>query len=372
MTQATDRVREKFEALLDRGRNQAADVMTRLEIERPQDHLVNTKAFRFRPDEDRGVVVDVGDAGTFKVHRHAMQQAVGRTKVLGMRTVNKLYDQVGDNGRPAPWAMDLLSHNMNTVYDNIDRDRVLIRAVNNEVRGVLSDRYRRMDSGPIFERFVRGAQEFGGVPTDARFLDTKVTMTMHQDRIYEPIANDPFGMMIVGASLSNSDFGDGALSLKFSMMRIWCINLCMRDDAFRKVHIGGRLADDFTFSERTYKLDTEAQASAVSDLLAAHFDPDRINAELEQAKAAAGTDIDATKLFQQLQRRGTLTKTESKRAQELFNSADVELLPPGNNVWRASNVLSLFAQEEDVDARRGLALQEIAGGLLDTHVQVAA
>ena len=67
-------------------------------------------------------------------------------------------------------------------------------------------------------------------------------------------------------------------------------------------------------------------------------------------------------MFATLQRGNKITKAEKKEIVELYNSPEVELLPPGNNLWRASNAISLFAQKQG-DARE-FELQSIAGDLL--------
>jgi len=356
-TNVNDKIRAKFESILDKGRNSAVETMTRLESERPNDRIVNTKAFKFKPN-NTGLIVDV-DGDEFHVHKHALNQAVGKTGVLGQTTVRKLME----TGKP--WARELAADMLNKTYENVERDRLLIRSVGNQVRGVLSDKYRRMDSGPIFESFIQATQEFGCLPTDGRSLDTKSTLTMSLPHVFEPIPNEPLGMVLFGATLSNSDYGDGALSLKFAMLRIWCTNMCMRDEVIRKIHLGKRLADNVKFSEKTYMLDTETQASAVKDLIAGFLAPARVNEEMDRVRKAAEEAVDVKDVFQILYRKNSITKAEKNELIDVYNTPDVEMLPPGNNLWRASNAVSLFAQKEGVTDYRAVELQNLAGDMLD-------
>ena len=343
--------REKFEKIIADGQANAVDTLTRLAEERPEDRIVDTRAFKFRPT-DTGIVIDL-DGEEMGVHEHAINQTSTRTGLVGQQTVRKLL-QTGE-----PWAREVVADMFNKVYENIGRSRLLVRAVNGEVRGVLSDRYRRMDSGPIFEQFIKAAQRFGGIPTHARTMDTKVALTMSLPNILEPLPNE---VMMFGATLSNSDYGDGALSLKFALLRVWCTNLCTREESMRQVHLGRRLADDVQYSERTYKLDTDTMASAVNDMVGNHFLPEKVEQNMQMIRDAAEENEDIGKVFATLQRGQKLTKAEKKEIVDLYNSPDVELLPPGNNKWRASNAISLFAQKQE--PRREFELQALAGDIL--------
>jgi len=365
-------IRAKYEALISNGKSQAVETLTRIETERPQDIIASTDALHFRPGEGgdgSAIVLDIGRDGsvkrTFKVHRHALGQAVERTGVIGGTTATKLL------ARNEPWSVGLLSHALNEAYSNIGRERVLLRVVNGELRAALSDKFRRLDSGPIFENFIRATGRFGAVPTFGRVMDTRVTLTMTLPHIFDIVPTDPHGLVVAGATLANSDFGDGALSLKLFFLRLICLNGMTREDAFRQVHLGRRLSEDYQYSQETYALDTQTSISAMNDLIRGLLDPAKINGELDMIRAASTQEVDVAKLFARLREKGDLTKTEEKQLVGVYNTPDVELLPAGNTVWRASNALSLFAQDASVTPERAMELQALAGGII-SRVKVAA
>jgi hypothetical protein len=146
----------------------------------------------------------------------------------------------------------------------------------------------------------------------------------------------------------------------------------MRDDSFRQVHLGRRLSDDFTYSEQTYLLDTQASISAMTDVVRGLMDPAKINSEMRLLAAASEQETDVGKLFASLRANGSITKGEEKALAEVYNRPEVELLPPGNNLWRASNALSLFAQNTDLTPERQIDFEVLAGQVLNRVVQVAA
>ena len=341
----------KFSQIIKNGQESAVSTLERLATERPIDRIVNTKAFRFKPSEN-GLIMDV-DGEELRVHEHAIHQTTARTGLLGQKTVKNLLET------NQPWAQEAVSDLFNKTYQNIDQSRFLIRSVDGEVRGVLSDRYRRMDSGPIFESFIKASQEFGAVPTMSKFMDTKFTLTMSLAQMFEPVKNE---IMMFGATISNSDYGDGALSVKFALLRIWCTNLCMREECMRQIHLGKRLDENVQYSERTYELDTMTMSSAVNDMVKGNFLPEKVEQNMDAIRKAATEDTDIAAVFAKLQRTNKMSKAEVKEVTELYNSPEVELLPPGNNLWRASNAISLFSQKQD--DHREFELQAIAGDLL--------
>ena len=90
--------------------------------------------------------------------------------------------------------------------------------------------------------------------------------------------------------------------------------------------------------------------------------------ESELIKEAHEKKVNATKALEGHQKAGKLNKAEVKDIKEIFKSAEVEKLPPGNTAWRLSNSISLFAQS--VDGSRALELETLAGHV--AGIQAAA
>jgi hypothetical protein len=65
------------------------------------------------------------------------------------------------------------------------------------------------------------------------------------------------------------------------------------DDALRQVHLGGRLNDDIEYSRRTLNLDTEANASALKDVVRHTMGPATVNSYNEAIRLAHEQKIDA-------------------------------------------------------------------------------
>lgn len=345
--------RKKLEGIIEAGRAKAGRTIEHILTRQPVDRVVRAEVLDFQPDET-GIYVQAGNGNSFreKLHGHALGQACEK---MG---VHHGYAQTlvehGD------WGKALLAHNLNELKERISRpkqEKFLTRSVDGEVRGFLSDRFRRLDSRPIVEAFAMACNSVGAIPTDGAVTDTRVRLDAMLPLIYEPVPNE---VMAFGITFGNSDFGKGAMSVRAFMMRLWCTNKAITEEALREIHLGRRLGDDIAWSDETYRLDTAAMVSAVGDVVRGQLAEPKIN-ELQAAiKAAAEKEVNPREMATMIRK---LNKSEAEKVQEAFDSNDVEMLPPGKTAWRLSNALSWVAGRVEDDERR-VELQQFAGGLL--------
>ena len=166
---------------------------------------------------------------------------------------------------------------LNTHNGWTDRNKVLVRAVGNEVRGFLSDSYRRLDSQQIFNTHIEEIFRNGAVLSDGFMDETRVMVESLLPAPIEMVTeHNGVIMLAFGTRLSTSDYGDGALELRSFLMQGICLNGMVRESMLKTVHLGARLPENLALSERTYRLDSETQASAVKDLTKKLFDTEII------------------------------------------------------------------------------------------------
>jgi len=221
---AADAARARLEAQIAKGRGSLESTIARMTAEQPRDMVVPRGALRFWPSEFdaedsedgepqvyHGVAIQAGDGHIAGVHTHAVGQV---SKVLGIPTnYIRSLEECGEE-----WSADLLAHNLNTLNEHHNpRDRFLLREVDGEIRGFLSDRFRRMDSGPILESFAMACKALDAVPVGSHCGDTRWHLKMLLPTIYEPVEHE---VVAFGVTLQNSDYGDGKLSLKMHMLRL--------------------------------------------------------------------------------------------------------------------------------------------------------
>lgn len=352
-SEAAIKLRAKLEAQIEEGRASAAAVLERIQNEVPQDVVVSTDKLGFVA-EGQQVIMHTGSHETaHRVHENALGQIAERASIPGAFARSLLTR--GD------WGARLLADNLSTIFNRQDPTRALVRSVNGQARGFLSDKYRRIDCRPIVDAFAAGCQKLGAVPVEGVGGELRIAIKALLPVVFEPFPNE---IIAVGVQISNSDFGAGALSLRGFMLRLACINGMVREEALRQIHLGGRLADSIEFSKKTYALDTRTMSSAVSDMMNNMLGVDRINESIALVKRANGAKVeDVGALLRQLQKT-VLHKSEADAVRDVFNDGGIEQLPPGQTVYRMAQAVSWVAKSAKTAERR-LELEQRAGELLD-------
>lgn len=343
---------QRFEELLTKGRQKAIHTIQEVQRLQPKDYVVPAADLNFAA-KDGALGARFGkseERKLFNFHTHALEQVGERCDMPNPKKVVEW--MLKDEG-----GAEALADRLNQKYAKMTDKRFLVRAVNDsEVRGFLSDRFRRLDSAPIVEAFIERITAHKAIPLEGKVLDTKFFLKVVLPHILEPL---PGEVMLWGVQLKNSDYGDGKLEISGFVHRLRCTNLAVGEDGFSQIHLGGRLADEIEFSQRTYQLDTETTASAVKDVVDAVFEPASVRRKQEMIQQLAKENTNADAVLKAMRSKSKLTKQEAEEVARLFSSAEIELLPPGQNAWRLSNAISLLAQ--GAEPARQLELEELAG-----------
>ena len=356
---AVGQTAKRFQAQLDdiihQSQASAVNVIEKIGREVPHDRIVHSKAMTFAIDEDT-ILIGTKDRkakGHFQegLHKHALTQVCDRAGVP-QTYLNRLLER--DYGR------ELLIENLTTIYAKEDNQRFLVRSVNDEVRGVLSDSFRRMDSAPVIEAFAKTCGEVGAVPVEGIGGDLRWALKAILPMVFQPSKKAGTEELIAFyAQLSNSDFGKGALSCRIGMMRIVCTNYATLDEALRQVHLGKRLDDNIEFSAETYNYDTKTMVSAIKDIVKGTLGPAKINETVALIGKALEERIDPKQAWQELPKLGLL-KGEVDKVKEIFVDGGVEQLPQGTTRARLANAISWFAKSAETPERR-MELEIAAG-----------
>lgn len=360
-SEAASKARVKMEEVIQNNLAQTAKVIEQVETTVIDDRVVKGSALDF-VRTDYGVLEDetiekpeieliTPDGERFAIHENAMSQLAERANVP-YKFANELLGR-GD------WGADLLAQNLREIYQHGNGSRYLVRAVRDEVRGFLSDKYRRLDVRPLLDAFIGECNQLGVVPIQGFATDTRVGIRAIVPTVFEPIPNECF---VFGVNWNNSDFGKGANSLSLFLMRLACLNGATMDEVLRQVHLGARLDDNLEYSARTIELDTMASISKLRDVVRYAFSEGNVQLTLAAIQKANEDHIDPRAAKELLKAR--LNKSEVDAAVEAFNSPDVVMLPAGNTRYRLSNAVSWISQAENVTTDRRLELDRYAGELI--------
>jgi len=359
--EATAGFKVKLEEMIHKTQASAMSVIEKVQRETPVDRVADSTSLQF--------MVDVNDTKTIVMglrnkkaknyfeeglHKNALDQVCERAGVPGTY-VNRLLER--------PYGRELIVENLSRIFKEEENKKFLVRSVNDQVRGVLSNSFKRMDSGPIIEAFAKACGKIGAVPVEGIGGDLRWAVKAILPMVFQPAAKRGMEEVLAfGLQLSNSDFGKGVLGLNAFCTRLVCTNTATLEQVMRQVHLGKRLSDDMEFSKETYLLDTKTQVSAIQDMVQQVLAPDKVNALVGCIGEALETRIDPKQAWQELPKMGLL-KGEVDKIKEVFMDGDVEVLPRGTTQARLSNAVSWFAKSAPTAERR-LELEEIAGQLL--------
>lgn len=167
---------------------------------------------------------------------------------------------------------ELLDSNVNT-WLHSESDKRMLRTLDGRVRAVLSDRYRRLDNYELAEHVLPILQRLPG----ARFESVELTETRLYLKVVTPNVKfevAPGDIVQAGVVVSNSEVGQGTLSVQPLVYRLVCRNgLIAADRALRKTHVGkaiGSGADAVVlFKEDTLQADDHAFFLKVRDVVEA-------------------------------------------------------------------------------------------------------
>jgi hypothetical protein len=354
-SEAAAKARDILEKRIAEGRAGAAALLEHVNTQIPQDAIVRAKALVFAGMGEAGQPggVSIGFGGEPQaIHRHALGQIAGKAGIPAS------YLSVLASGDL--WQKQLASRILEDHFHKGMPDaRFLLRSASGQLRGFLSDRFRRLDSRPLLEAFAGACQQIGAVPVDGQVLDTRVALKALLPMVFEPVANE---VLCLGVEWGNSDYGAARHTVRAFILRLWCLNGATMENALAQVHIGRQLGDDIEFSRRTYDLDTRASVSALKDVVQNVLGPAKVNALLQGIRAADEKKIEWKSLRTGLAKR--LLKEELRAAEAAFESQDVINLPPGQSAWRASNAISWIAGQAKEPERR-LELERLAGEVLN-------
>jgi len=346
--------RAKLEELVARGRLQAGAVIARIMADRPTDRLVSARTIGFRVDDTGTVHVSVPGFDQ-PLHAHALRQVAAK---VGMPAA--YIDRLLDRGNRA-WGPSLLTANLRELFANTgwnDGERLLFRSVGSAIRGVLSSKYRRLDSPIVVDAFCQACAAIGAVPSDGFATDTRVSIRAIVPQVYEPL---PGEALVFGMNLQTSDFGAGSLVLNLLVVRLLCTNGLLLDRALRQIHLGKRIDEEAEFSAATHELDALTIASAIDDIVRAQLAPTRLDELQGMVRAAGATPMSGAEVEAYL--RKLVTRPEAKAIADAYDSDNAVAMPAGRTRWRLAQAMSWVAGNTQ-DPERRTELMTAAGAAL--------
>ena len=305
---------------------------------------------------DQGLVLLNMPQGQFSLHSNAVGQLAQK-----MGVPSKYLRELSEGDQ---WQRLLATNILNEHSGWTSRTRVLVRSVGQEVRGVLSDSYRRLNSVQILTAFVEEAVKQSAVVCDAFLSDTKVWVeTILPQPVCIPTRQNGEVVIYMGARFSTSDYGDGAVDMRAYLLNGVCLNGMVRESVMKQVHLGSKLPDNLQLSERTYQLDTRTTMSAVKDLTGNLYSKENIMQKAVEIQNASEVNVDFDTELRKLVKNNKLLKAEGEQVQKLLmNNNPEDGVQGGATLWKLTQAITAHARSQE--PQRARELHEISGELM--------
>ena len=295
-----------------------------------------------------------------ELHEHALQQICMKAD-LPWRFAQKLIKVDHGIVEEEAWGKQLLCYNLWQIYQHKPKTKYLLRSVDGQVRGFLSDRFKRLDSRGLITAFTGSCSMVNAELYDGWHSDINVVLNTAVSKIYEPYSDMK---VIYGARFKNSDFGEGAQEVMFLMVLCSSGRAIIGPDKLRKIHLGKKLNEDISKSEGDYEADQKKAASDIVERVTNTLSEHNIELMQTLVKTASETSLTDKKrsIAVELMRR-LLSKKEVDDIVKTFDESEDESIPGEKTVWRLSNIVSQIAgDKENNDTKHDL--QVLAGKLL--------
>jgi len=308
------------------------------------------------PTEQLKVTVDVG---TNKILMEVPQPDGGK-KYHGI--TNFCHEQIADKcGIPRKYyqkmqeagKLDLLKDNINEWI--MSKEKRLLRVLDDDVRALLSDRYRAIDN---YDIFYAALEQFNEIKrqknVDIEILDARLTET----NLFIKVTSPQLTAMIKhwrgreeqvegGIIITNSEVGRGAFSVKPFINVLVCTNGLISTNVLKRVHLGEeRKTGIIDWSDETRQLQDATLWSQIKDMINNTFDFDVFKKWIDEINEKASTEIEKPKLAVEnvVKRFNTIPKGA---VDDLINQFTKE----GPTQWGLSMAVTRVAQEQNYNER---------------------
>lgn len=337
----------------------SAELMRRQESKK--DYVVDTRRMSFQTESKRSTLsfdLPSGEADGGTVNEHAHGQLADRLSIP-----KKYYDRMRAD------APTLLDANVNHWFYNGPEKR-LVRMLDGNVRAVLSDTYRRLDDFDLMQYVLPIFAEIDGLEfQQAALSETKLYVRAILPGLAREVKPGLGDIVTAGVALSNSEVGNGSLSVEPFVWRLACLNgMTLPDRKMRKYHLGSRLEETAevraAFSEETISADDNAFFMKVGDLVRNALSEVQFATIVDQLAAAQdGVEIEnPVAATQMLAQSFSLTQAEEQNVLlHLAKGGDLSKFGAAQAITAAAKQTESFERQAEMEEFGGaLILSPVA------------
>ena len=262
----------------------------------------------------------------------------------------------------------LLDENVNS-WLKTDNRKFMLRSINGKARALLSDRYQALDHLDVIAAFLSAAVQTGyDVKVEECDLTEKrmyIRVTCPQVEVdatnllknYRSPKGDPRKGIISGLVITNSETGYGAFTITPRAVVLACSNgLIRKQDAFRKIHIGGQLEKGVVdWSSETHHKAIELCINQAKDAVSTFLSKEYVGKFVSELEEKAGYEIKRpTETIEKVSNALAFTSEQRSSIMKAF-------IEGGDNTsGGVMQALTYFAQQvDDADMQHEIELQAV-------------
>lgn len=280
------------------------------------------------------------------------------------------YDKMRDG------APELLATNVNRWFDKYPSPR-MIRTLDGNARAYLSDKYRPLENEDLAEAVIPPLMELGLDVMSSQITDRRLYIKCVHPRVTRELKaiGGNFGdgqhkivrCLAPAITISNSEVGEGALSILGGVYDSFCSNLAsFGERSTRKYHVGGKheLGGEDTYSmlsDQTRRITDAALWAQVGDIVRGAFNEANFTSLCDKIAETAEHKIegDVVKVVELASKRFRLNEAEGKSVlRHLIEGADLSRFGLYNAVTRASQDLEDYDRATEFE-RMGAQVIEL-------------
>lgn len=270
---------------------------------------------------------------------------------------------------------ELLASNINHGLQKIARDTRkigkpdsrMVRTLDGNVRGLLSSRYRILDSHDMLESVFPVLQDKGMEVVSSEVTERRLFLKALSPKLQAEVKKGD--VVQYGLTISTSDVGAGSVRVEPLIYRLVCMNGMIAATAIRKFHVGKNQAEDDIrelLSDKTRELSDAAFWAQVRDVVLGSMRPENFEKEVDRLRVAANEEI---KNFD-LPRVVELTMKATNITGEAKKNSIIAALASGNEgagltKWGLINAFTRAAQADDLSYEESIEMERAGGAILE-------
>jgi hypothetical protein len=245
----------------------------------------------------------------------------------------------------------------------------MIRTLDQNVRAVLSNRYKRIENEDILQAALPAIEE----QKDAIILSTEVTDLKMYVKVLFPSLEQEIktgDTVRPGVVISNSEVGAGSLNVQAFFYRDFCTNGCVfgQGDLFglKKTHLGRAISvDDFeVYRDDTIAAQDQATLLQIRDVVSVASSEDMFNKMVNKLRQSTeGPQIENPEAAVQVLAKA-VGLNETERGQALINLIEDRDMTR----WGALNAVTKIANESE-SYDRSSELESLGGKILELSMR---